>query len=59
MQWSNSKYTNVAATHCNRSGARNCSRGAGAIATAKLSTTSGQLCHANQRSGKQRSAENA
>ena len=62
MQWSNSKYTNAAATHCNRSGARNCSRGgAGAIATqtAKRCTSSGQLCHANQRSGKQRSAENA
>ena len=67
MQWSNSnaiaiaamrKYTNAAATHCNGSGARNCSRGTDAIATAKLCTASGQLCHANQRSGKQRGAIN-
>jgi hypothetical protein len=28
-------------------------------ARAKLCTASGQLCHANERSGKQRSAENA
>ena len=52
------KYTNAAATQGSGSGARHCGRGTDAIATSKHCTASGQFCHANQRSGKQRSAEN-